>query len=178
MTARLVDAANTRLTDAMFAAAYRMTIPLLADAKHVTVRACSARLSELSSSATDISDVVELGTAKDGKVRVVAVPVSVHVDDGAAVIQDDTFDKHTVSFEVNGIPEVQIVNLAITVTEAKAEQAAAEKQAKLVADNADKALQAQIEKAKEEGRKEALLAQAKAEGAASVAPVQGSGKPS
>lgn len=163
------DAANTKLSDGLFAEAYRATIPTLADATHVTVRACSARFAELSSTATDISDVVELGTAKDGKVRVVAVPVDVHVDSGAAVIQDDTFDKRVVSFEVNGTPQVQIVNLALSLTEAKAEQAAKDAQAATVASSADAAFQKQLADAKEEGRKAALLEQAKQAGAATVA---------
>lgn len=177
MTARLVDGNNQKLSDAMFAAAYRMTIPLLADAKHVTVRACSARLSELSADALDISDVVEMGSAKDGKVRVVAVPVNVHVDDGAAVISDDTFDKHTVSFEVNGIPEVQIVNLRLSMTEQAAEdkaKAAADAQVKQ-ADNS--AFDKDLAAAKETGRRNALLAKAEAEGAASVEAPKGN-KPS
>lgn len=168
MTARLVDANNSRLTDAMFAAAYRMTIPTLADAKHVTVRACSARLSELSANATDISDVVELGTAKDGKVRAVAAPVNVHVDDGAEVIADDTFTKTVVSFEVNGHSEVQIVNLALSVSEQKAIQDAADAAAKVQADADKVALDAKLAAAKKEGAEEAMLAKAKAEGAASV----------
>ena len=172
MTARIVDAAGARLSDAMFAVAYRMTIPVLADAKHVTVRACSARLQELSQNASDISDVVELGTAKDGKVRVVAVPVSVHVDDGAAVIQDDDSNPQVVSFEVNGIPEVQIVNLKVSPTKvaaeakAKADQDAKDKLAAQA--EADKILADKLEAARQQGREEALLAKAKAEGAASV----------
>jgi hypothetical protein len=166
---RTFDAMGNMLSDALFAEAYRATIPLLADAKHVTVRACSARLAELSGDATDISDVVEIGTAKDNKVRVVAVPVSVHVDDGAAVIQDDKFDPKIVSFEVNGIPEVQIINLRLSRTEQAAlDQAAAAQKAKEDA-NAKSDFDKQLEAAKEEGRKQALLDQAKAAGAASVA---------
>ena len=165
---KVFDATGQRLTDALFATAYRATIPLLADAKHVTVRACSARLSELSQNAQDISDVVELGTAKDGKVRVVAVPVSVHVDDGAAVIADDAFTKTVVSFEVNGIPEVQIINLKLSTTEqAEIDKAAAAAAAKEKKD-AEDALAAKIAAAREQGKEDALLEQAKKEGAASV----------
>lgn len=165
---KTLDAAGTRLTDALFAEAYRATIPVLADAKHVTVRACEARLQELSATALDISDVVELGTAKDGKVRVVAVPVSVHVDDGAEVVPDNSFDATVVSFEINGRPELQIVNLKLSTSEQAAlDRVAAAQKAKEDA-SAKTDFDKQLEAAKEEGRKEALLAQAKAQGAASV----------
>lgn len=177
MTARLVDGNNQKLSDAMFAAAYRMTIPVLADAKHVTVRACSARLSELSADALDISDVVEIGTAKDGKTRVVAVPVNVHVDDGAAVISDGSFDKHIVSFEVNGIPEVQIVNLRLSTTEQAAEDRAKASEAAKAKQDDNSAFDKDLEAAREAGRKKAMLAKAEAEGAASVEAPKGN-KPS
>ena len=174
---KYLDMAGARLTDAVFAEAYRATIPILADAKHVTVRACSARLEELSATALDVSEVVELGTAKDGKVRVVAVPVSVHVDDGAEVVQDDKFDPTVVSFEINGRPELQIINLKLSTTEQAAiDRAAAAQKAKEDA-NAKTDFDKQLEAAKEEGRKEALLAQAKAEGAASVAQTEEPAKP-
>lgn len=173
------DALNSKLSDAMFAEAYRATIPVLADATHVTVRACSARLAELSQNATDVSDVVELGMSseKTPKLRVIAVPVDVHVDSGAAVIQDDSFDKHVVSFEVNGAPVVQIVNLALSATEMKAEQAMKDAADKVAADAAKVSLDAKLAAAREQGKEEALLEQAKQQGAASVQPVQGS-KPS
>lgn len=166
---KLFDAGNSRLSDAMFAEAYRATIPTLADATHVTVRACSARLAELSQNAQDISDVVELGTSKDGKMRVVAVPVSVHVDSGAAVIADESFDRHVVSFEVNGAPVVQIVNIALSLTEQKAEQAMKDAAAKKDADEAQKVLDGKLEAARLQGKEDALIEQAKQQGAASVA---------
>lgn len=169
----VIDAKNTRLTDAIFAEAYRAVVPKLADAKHTSVRACSARLAELSHEALDISEVVELGTASDKKVRVIAVPVSVHVDDGAEVISDDSFSATVVSFEVNGIPEVQIVNLAISATEQKKLDDAVAAQKALeqttAAQAADKELQAKLDAARKQGREEALIEKAKQEGAASVA---------
>jgi hypothetical protein len=131
MTARLIDAKGLKLTDALFAEAYRATIPTLADAKHVSIRACPARLAELTSVAKDISDVVELGQIGEklhGKLvlvtRAVAVPVSVHIGDGALVVEDETFSPGVVSFEVNGIPELQIVNLAVSDAELAAERKA------------------------------------------------------
>lgn len=125
---KVLDAKGLKLTDALFAEAYRATIPVLADAKHVTVRACSARIAELTAVAADISDVVEVGMSseKPPKLRAVAVPVTVHVDDGAAIIKDDTFLNSVVSFEINGIPEVQIVNLAVTTAELEAQKKASD----------------------------------------------------
>lgn len=172
---KLFDAGNSRLSDAMFAEAYRATIPTLADATHVTVRACSARLAELSQNAQDISDVVELGEVIEKlngqevkRMRVVAVPVDVHVANGAAVIADESFDKHVVSFEVNGAPVVQIVNLALSTMEQRAEQAAKDAADKIAADAAKVSLDAKLSAAREQGKEEALLERAKKEGAASV----------
>ena len=97
------------------------------------------------------------------------MPVDVHVKDGAEVVADDTVNPAVISFEVNGIAEVQIINLALTAPEQAAiDKAAAQKKA-LEDKNQKSDLDKQLEAAKEEGRKQALLDQAKAAGAASVA---------
>lgn len=179
----VIDAKGSKLTDAMFAEAYRSVVPKLADAKHTSVRACPARLSELTAVQKDISDVVEIGIDSKGKRRAVAAPVTVHVDDGIMVIEDSAFDKRIVSFEVNGTPEVQIINLALSTSEASAEAALLVKQ-KADSDAASKkasdaALEGKLAEAREQGRQEALLQKAKEEGAASVAaPVNTGSKPS
>jgi hypothetical protein len=185
---KVFDSNGSKISDSLFAEAYRATVPVLADAKHVTIRMHSNRASELSQVAGDISDIVEIGevteTRLDGStktlVRVIAAPVTVHVKDGAELILDDKADPTVISFQVNGIPEVQIINVAITSAEMKAKQAAGAK-AKADADAANNALRdKELEAAKltafEEGRKQAILDQAKAAGAASVQ--QSTGKPS
>jgi hypothetical protein len=178
---RTFDALGQRLSAAIFAEAYRATIPVLADAKHVTVSMSTSRRSELFGCGGDVADVVEVGSVTEevvnvssglkgttSKTRVVAVPITVHVKDGAEVVVDDLGDPSVVSFLVNGNPEVQIINLALST----AEQAAKDKAAAAAKAKEDKAAQSdfdkQLEAAKEEGRKEALLKQAKEEGAASV----------
>jgi len=182
------DANNSKISDALFAEAYRATIPVLADAKHVTIRMHLMRASELTNVAGDLSDVVEIGevteTRLDGSTktltRVIAAPVTVHVRDGAELILDSDADPTVIAFQVNGIPEVQIINLGITSAEAKAKQIADAKaaaEAKAASESArDKQIEEEKAKAFEEGRKQAILDQAKAAGAASVQ--QSTGKPS
>ena len=185
---RTFDVKGSKLSDSIFAEAYRTTIPLLADAKHVTVRMHPNRASELTTVAGDISDVVEIGdvqeTRLDGSVkttyRIIAAPVTVHVKDGAELIIDSAADPTVISFQVNGIAEVQIINLAVTSAEMKSKQIADAKaaaDAQIAADAArDKELESAKAQAFEEGRKQAILDQAKQAGAASVQTP--SGKPS
>lgn len=179
---RTFDAQGQKLNSAIFAEAYRATIPVLADAKHVTVRMSNTRRSELFDCGGDVADVVEVGSVTEevvnpssglkgtaSKTRAVAVPVTVHVKDGAEVVADDSVNPAVISFEVNGLAEVQIINLALTATEQAAIDKAAAAQKALEDKNAKSDFDKQLEAAKEAGRKEALLEQAKQAGAASVA---------
>jgi hypothetical protein len=179
---RTFDSQGQKLNSGIFAEAYRATIPVLADAKHVTIRMSNIRRSELFDCGGDVADVVEVGSVTEeivnpssglkglaSKTRAVAVPVDVHVKDGAEVVADDAVNPAVISFEVNGIAEVQIINLALTAAEQSAiEKAAAAKKA-LEDKNQQSDFDKQLAAAKEEGRKQALLEQAKAAGAASVA---------
>lgn len=178
---RTFDALGIKLNSAIFAEAYRATIPVLADAKHVTIRMSNTRRSELFDCGGDVADVVEVGSVTEevvnpssglkglaSKTRAVAVPVTVHVKDGAEVVADDSVNPAVISFEVNGLAEVQIINLALNAAEqAAVAKAAAANKAKEDS-NAQDAFQKQLADAKEAGRKEALLEKAKQEGAASV----------
>lgn len=176
-----IDAANSVLSNAVFAQAYRATIPGLADAKHVTVKIHPNRLKELHADTDDLSDIVEVGTFPETRIdgtvksttRIIAVPNTIHPASGAELLADPDADPSTVLFQVNGIPEVAIINLQLSAKEysdKKSADAKADADAKAAAKKAsDDAMASQIEAAKEEGRKEALLEQAKAEGKASVA---------
>lgn len=170
------DAKNTLLDDSIFAQAYRAVIPAMSDPKFVTIRIHPKRMAELQTVSGPTADVIEVGMFSEGSksvARVIAVPVEVHPKDGAELVSDFNQDPTVVSFCINGIPHVQIINLAVTPAEAKA-KAAADKDASDKADASNKAIKdAQLEKAKadafEEGRKAALIEQARAAGAASVA---------
>lgn len=178
---RTFDALNSPISSEVFAEAYRATIPVLADAKHVTVRMTSGRAKELSRLRTDVSDVVEFGEVTEeivnlqsglkgtaSKVRVIAVPMTVHVKDGAEVVVDDSADPSKISFLINGNPEVEIINLALSPTEQAAKDKASAAVQVRADQNAHVAFDKDLAAAREAGRKEALLKQAKEEGAASV----------
>lgn len=180
---RTFDAQGQKLSSAIFAEAYRATIPVLADAKHVTIRMSNDRRSELFNCGGDVADVVEVGSVTEevvnpssglkgtaSKTRAVAVPVTVHVKDGAEVIADDAAVPGTISFEINGRPEVQIINLKVSAKEQAVLDKAAAAQKALEDTNAKSDFDKELAAAKEAGRKEALLEKAKQAGAASVKP--------
>lgn len=178
---RTFDAQGQELNSAIFAEAYRATIPDLADAKHVTIRMSNDRRSELFDCGGDVADVVEVGSVVEvvvnpssglkgttKKTRAVAVPVTVHVKDGAEVVADDKAVPSVISFEINGRAEVQIINLKVSAAEQAALDKAGAAQKALEDKNAKSEFDKQLEAAEERGRQKALLQQAEEKGAASV----------
>lgn len=175
---RQIDAKGSKLSDALFAEAYRTLIPGLTDAKYVTIRMHTNRATDLSMVESDLSDVVEvgqftekgLGDVTRNVTRVVAVPVTVHPKDGAELVVDDNEDPTKVVFCVNGIPELEVVNMSLSSAEIKAKKSADEEMVKSAKAADDAQFEKDIADAKERGRKAELLKQAEAAGAASVTP--------
>lgn len=161
---RIFDRNNSQLDGSELAEAYRATIPLMADARHVTLRMCGNRMAEVVAISKDFSDSVEVGYDDDKKLRIIAAPQVVHPDAGAEMVEDQMVDPHEIHFCVNGIPEVKIIRIRLS----RQEQAAvdkAEQDAKAAAAKAEEErIKLEEADAFEQGKREARIEAAKEAG--------------